>query len=106
VAPVGERHCTLNRCVSSASNGAVRPMKLNEKDSAPSGTNRADPGRMGASGTPSTTTRRSTGPPRTVTLTIAVTWLTVQRVSDNLGTFRHVVLEVVAGVVVHLPGRR
>jgi hypothetical protein len=72
-APLAERHCTLNLCVSSASKGATRPTNVNEKDSFPLGTNRAEPGFIGASGTPSMTTRKSTGAPLTVTLTIAVT---------------------------------
>jgi hypothetical protein len=61
---------------------------------------------MGASGTPSIMTRKRTGAPRTVTLTVAVTWLTVQRVSDSLGTFRQPVVDVVADVVVHLAAWR
>lgn len=91
-----------NRCVSSASNGAVRATNVYENDSVPSGTNRALPGRIGASGTPSMTPRNATGAPRTVTLSVAVTWLSVQRVSNRPGTLRQAVLDVVAGVVVHL----
>ena len=60
--------------MSSASNGATRPTNVKENDSLPLGTKRAEPGFMGASGTPSITTRKSTGAPLTVTLTIAVTW--------------------------------
>src|SRR5688572_12446281 len=61
---------------------------------------------MGASGTPSMITRNCTGAPLTFTLTIAVTWLSVQRVSLSLGTLRQSVLDVVAGVVVHLEACR
>jgi hypothetical protein len=99
-APLPERHCTLNLCVSSASNGATRPTNVNENDSFPLGTNRAQPGFIGASGTPSMTTRKSTGAPLTVTLTMAVTWWSEHRVSAKPGTFRHSVPDVVAAVVV------
>jgi hypothetical protein len=61
---------------------------------------------MGASGTPSITTRNCTGPPRTVALTVAVTWLRVQRLRLSPGTRRQDLFAVVAGVVLHFAAWR